>query len=106
MSEAIVPGLFNPNVLDRRVVVQDEVAYKMSKRLASEEGIFSGMSSGAVVQAALDLAGELTFGTIVAILPDRGDRYVTTALYCNERCRTALCRVKHCRQCLGMDPTP
>jgi len=106
MSESIVPGLFNPGVLDRRVIIQDEAAYEMSKKLASVEGVFCGMSSGAVVKAAFDLAASLKSGTIVAILPDRGDRYVTTVLYCNERCRTALCRVKHCRQCQAMDPTP
>lgn len=106
MSESIVPGLFDPVVLDRRVIIQDEAAFKMSKRLASEEGIFCGMSSGAVVQAALDLSREIQSGTIVAILPDRGDRYLTTVLYCNERCRTALCREKHCRKCLGTDLNP
>jgi cysteine synthase B len=106
MSEAIVPGIFNPDVLTDRVVVQDSAAYEMSQRLASEEGIFSGMSSGAVVKAALDLAEKLKSGTIVGVLPDRGDRYVTTVLYCNERCRTATCRVKHCRYCPGIDGNP
>jgi cysteine synthase len=106
MSEAIVPGIFNPDVLHRRVIIRDEVAYEMSKRLANEEGIFSGMSSGAVVRAALDLAEELDSGTIVAVVPDRGDRYLTTVLYCNERCRTAMCRVEHCRECPGIDANP
>jgi cysteine synthase B len=106
MSESIVPGLFDPGVLDRKVVVRDEEAYEMSKKVASEEGIFCGMSSGAVVHAALDLARNLESGTIVGILPDRGDRYLTTVLYCNERCRTALCQIKHCRKCLGADPNP
>jgi cysteine synthase len=106
MSEAIVPGIFDPDVLDRRIVIRDEIAYEMSKKLANEEGIFSGMSSGAVVKAALDLAEELDSGTIVAVLPDRGDRYVTTVLYCNERCRTAICRVEHCRKCPGIDANP
>jgi cysteine synthase B len=106
MSEAIVPGIFNPEVLTGRVVVQDDTAYEMSQKLASEEGIFSGMSSGAVVKAALDLADRLESGTIVGILPDRGDRYVTTVLYCLERCRTAACGVEHCRQCPGIDVNP
>lgn len=106
MSEAIVPGIFNPDVLTGRVVVQDDAAYEMSQRLASKEGIFSGMSSGAVVKAALDLSEKLESGTVVAVLPDRGDRYVTTVLYCNERCRTAVCKVKHCRYCPGIDGNP
>lgn len=104
MSESIVPGLFDPKILDRRIVIQDEVAFEMSKRLASEEGIFSGMSSGAALKAALDLAGEMEKGTIVVLLPDRGDRYVTTPLYCNERCRKALCRIQHCMQCMNSEP--
>jgi len=104
MSESIVPGLFDPKVLDRRMMVQDEAAFEVSKRLASAEGVFSGMSSGAAVKAALDLAGEMKKGTIVVLIPDRGDRYVTTALYCNERCKKALCRVKHCLKCMEVDP--
>jgi cysteine synthase B len=101
MSEAIVPGIYVPAELDRKVVIQDDDAYGASKTLASREGIFAGMSSGAAVRVALDLAREMDSGTIVTLLPDRGDRYVTTVLYCNERCRTAECRVEHCRECPG-----
>ncbi|MDF1524981.1 MAG: cysteine synthase family protein [bacterium] len=101
MSEAIVPGIYVPAELDRKVVIQDDDAYEASKTLASREGIFSGMSSGAAIRVALDLALEMDSGTIVTLLPDRGDRYVTTVLYCNERCRTAECRVEHCRECPG-----
>ena len=60
-----------------------------------------GMSSGAAIRVALDLAREMDSGTIVTLLPDRGDRYVTTVLYCNERCRKAECRVEHCQECPG-----
>jgi len=52
------------------------------------------------------LAAELESGTIVTLLPDRGDRYVTTVLYCNERCKTAECRVEHCRECPGQITSP
>lgn len=101
MSEAIVPGIYVSKDLDIKVVVEDDAAYEASKELASREGIFAGMSSGAVVKAAIDLAGTIRSGTIVTLLPDRGDRYVTTVLYCNERCKTAECRVEHCRECPG-----
>jgi cysteine synthase B len=101
MAEAIVPGLYVPAELDRKVVIQDDDAYEASKTLASREGIFAGMSSGAAIRVALDLAREMDSGTIVTLLPDRGDRYVTTVLYCNERCRKAECRVEHCRECPG-----
>lgn len=106
MSEAIVPGIYVPKELDRKVEVEDDDAYEASKELASREGIFAGMSSGAALKAALDLAGELESGTIVTLLPDRGDRYVTTVLYCNERCKTAQCRVEHCRECPGVVTSP
>ncbi len=101
MSEAIVPGIYVSKDLDIKVVVEDDAAYEASKELASREGIFAGMSSGAAVKAAIDLAGTIRSGTIVTLLPDRGDRYVTTVLYCNERCKTAECRVEHCRECPG-----
>ena len=106
MSEAIVPGIFAPNELDSEVVVEDNVAYEASKSLAAREGIFAGMSSGAAIKVALDLAAKLESGTIVALLPDRGDRYVTTALYCNERCRIVQCRIEHCRECPGLTNLP
>ncbi len=103
MSEAIVPGLYEPAELERKVLIQDEDAYETSKQLSNQEGIFAGMSSGAALKAAIDLSAELDSGTIVALLPDRGDRYVTTVLYCDERCRTVKCRVEHCRECPGID---
>ena len=105
MCEAIVPGLYVPKELDRKVVVEDEDAYEASKTLASREGIFAGMSSGATIKAAMDLAQEMDSGTIVTLLPDRGDRYVTTVLYCNERCKKAECRIEHCRECPGSAPS-
>ncbi len=106
MSEAIVPGLYVPKELDQKIVVEDDDAYEASKTLASREGIFAGMSSGAAIRAALDLAAQLESGTVVTLLPDRGDRYVTTLLYCNERCKTAECRVEHCRECPSQVTSP
>jgi cysteine synthase len=106
MSEAIVPGIFTPEELDERVIIEDEDAYEASKNLSRQEGIFTGMSSGAALAAAIDLAENIVSGTIVVLLPDRGDRYVTTVLYCNERCRMAQCRVEHCRDCQESTPSP
>lgn len=106
MSEAIVPGIFDPDTLDERIIVEDEDAYETSQNLSSGEGIFAGMSSGAALKAALDLARNMDSGTVVALLPDRGDRYVTTVLYCHERCRTAECRVEHCRECQAAAHSP
>ena len=101
MSEAIVPAIYDPSALDAKVTVRDEDAYEASKRLAEEEGIFAGMSSGAALKAGLDLARDLSSGTVVILLPDRGDRYLSTVLYCKERCRLAACREEACRACPG-----
>ncbi|GLI34229.1 cysteine synthase [Desulforhabdus amnigena] len=81
MKESYVPGIFDRHSLDRIVHVKDEEAFEMARRLAREEGIFAGMSSGAAMAAAVRLANEVTEGVIVAILPDGGDRYLSTNLF-------------------------
>ncbi len=81
MREAIVPRIFNPSALDGMLTVYDEEAFDMARTLAQHEGIFCGMSSGAAVVGALRIARELGSGTVVTILPDRGDRYLSTTLF-------------------------
>jgi cysteine synthase B len=81
MQEAIVPEIFSAGNLHRKLTITDEVAYAAARRLALDEGIFAGMSSGAAVAGALQLATEIESGTIVVILPDRGDRYLSTNLF-------------------------
>ncbi len=81
MKEAIVPGIYRPEALDRKITVQDEDAFETARMLAAREGLFVGMSSGAAVAGALEVAREMTEGTIVVLLPDRGDRYLSTALF-------------------------
>lgn len=81
MEEAIVPRIFNPDELDQRIVVNDEEAFDTTRKLALQEGIFAGMSSGAAMNAAIRMSSELTEGVIVVIFPDRGDRYLSTALF-------------------------
>jgi cysteine synthase B len=81
MTEAIVPKIFDPKRLDRKIVVDDESAFEMTRRLALEEGIFVGMSSGAAMAGAVKVAQDMDCGTIVVLLPDRGDRYLSTALF-------------------------
>jgi len=81
MKESIVPGIFDPSRLDERYIVNDDEAFDTTRMLAVKEGIFAGMSSGAAMTIALRKSSELTEGTIVVILPDRGDRYLSTALF-------------------------
>lgn len=81
MKEAIVPKIYNPRVLDEKITVGDEEAYETARLLATREGLFVGMSSGASAAGALRIAKGMTSGTIVVILPDRGDRYLSTTLF-------------------------
>jgi S-sulfo-L-cysteine synthase (O-acetyl-L-serine-dependent) len=82
MTESIVPKIYEPDRLDRIITVEDRPAYAMANRLALEEGLFSGMSSGAALCAALDVASDLSpSDTVVVLLPDRGDRYLSTNLF-------------------------
>ncbi|TPN89077.1 cysteine synthase CysM [Aquimarina algicola] len=76
-----LPKIFNPQKVDQVIEVSQEEATAMAKRLAKEEGVFSGMSSGGSVTAALKLAETLDKGVIVAIICDRGDRYLSSDLF-------------------------
>lgn len=81
VTESIIPGIYDPSRLDEKRAVHDDNAFETTRGLAVEEGIFVGMSSGAALWVALEKAKELNDGTIVVILPDRGDRYLGTSLF-------------------------
>jgi cysteine synthase B len=81
MTECIVPKIFDPSILDERYIVNDEEAFDATRMLAVKEGAFVGMSSGAAMHVALRKSSELKEGVIVVILPDRGDRYLSTSLF-------------------------
>jgi cysteine synthase B len=81
MEEAIVPEIYNPELLDEKITVEDEEAFETTRLLATREGIFVGMSSGAAVAGALRIAKSMQSGNVVVILPDRGDRYLSTTLF-------------------------
>jgi cysteine synthase B len=78
MTESMVPGIYRQSSLDENYMVEDGEAFEMTKLLAQKEGIFVGTSSGAAVAVALKIAARIDHGTIVALLPDRGDRYLST----------------------------
>lgn len=81
LKESYVPGIFVKGRADEIVHVEDEEAFETARRLAREEGLFLGMSSGAAVAVARRLARELEQGFIVAIAPDGGERYLSTPLF-------------------------
>jgi cysteine synthase A len=83
MGPGFVPANFDRAVVDRVMPAWEEDAFPVARRLAKEEGLFVGMSSGAIAWAALEVARELGAGKRVAMIsPDSGSRYLTTALFC------------------------
>ncbi len=81
MKEAYRPGIFHRDRLDEKVNIKDEDAYETSRLLAREEGLFVGMSAGAAAYVAFQIAKKLPRGMIVVILPDGGERYLSTTLF-------------------------
>jgi cysteine synthase B len=79
--EAYLPRIYEPHRVDRVIDVTQEEAEVMTRRLAADEGVFSGISSGGAVAAALHLAAEVHDALIVVIVCDRGDRYLSTGVF-------------------------
>ncbi len=90
MKESYRPGIFNREHLDEKINILDEDAFEMARKLAKEEGILAGMSSGAAMHVALEKAREMKDGLIVVILPDSAERYLSTELFA-DREDTSLC---------------
>jgi len=80
-SKEFLPKIFEPQRVDRIIDVSEADARKFTKRLANEEAILAGMSSGGALSAAMKIANEIESGVIVFIVCDRGDRYLTSDLF-------------------------
>ncbi|MGB9711830.1 MAG: cysteine--tRNA ligase [Dissulfurimicrobium hydrothermale] len=85
MKESYRPGIFDKTLPDTIVNIHDEEAFEFARRLASEEGLFVGMSSGAAMAAAFSQASSMKEGVIVVIFPDGGERYLSTNLFLPRR---------------------
>jgi S-sulfo-L-cysteine synthase (O-acetyl-L-serine-dependent) len=81
MEEAIIPGIYQAHLLDEKIRIGDEEPYIMARKIATREGIFTRMSSGAALAGVMKVAGAMGSGTIVTIFPGRGDRYLSTTLF-------------------------
>ncbi len=81
MEEAIVPSLYDASRIDETIMVESENAFEMSRQVARKEGILAGMSSGAAMLAAAEVAKKIKSGTIVVIFPDRGEKYLSVNLF-------------------------
>ncbi|MBU2515451.1 cysteine synthase family protein [bacterium] len=82
MEEAIVPKIYEPGLLDKKITCSDNDAFDTVRDLALMEGLFCGISSGAAMWAAMEAARDMPRGsTVVALFPDRGDRYLSTEVF-------------------------
>jgi S-sulfo-L-cysteine synthase (O-acetyl-L-serine-dependent) len=83
-SDAYLPKIYDGSRVDRKIEITEAGALSMTKRLAREEGIFAGISSGGAVHAAVEVASSLDQGVIVVIICDRGDRYLSSGIFNNK----------------------
>ncbi|MGH9140692.1 MAG: pyridoxal-phosphate dependent enzyme, partial [Vicinamibacterales bacterium] len=81
MASAIVPSIYDPTLADDDLRIDTERAYRMVRRLAREEGLLAGISSGAAVAAMLDVAQGLDRGVIVTVFPDGAEKYLNESFW-------------------------
>lgn len=81
MKESIVPAIYDEHSLDDKFYVNDAESFEMARRLAREEGLFVGMSSGAALAGVLKLLDRVNHCTVVTVFPDKGERYLSTTLF-------------------------
>jgi cysteine synthase B len=83
MQEAIIPAIYDESLLGKRIMIDTEEAFEMTRRIIREEGIGVGMSSGAAMLAAKKVADEIDEGFLAVIFPDRCEKYLSTKLFQN-----------------------
>jgi len=93
LAESRIPEIFDAGKLDEIIRIDDDLAFEAAIRLAREEGIFAGISSGAVMAGSLEVVRRMVEGLVVALLPDRGEKYLSSeqfCQYCEWPCRLSL----------------
>ena len=81
MDTAIVPGIYDAGLADEDLRIDTERAYRMVRRLAREEGLLGGISSGAAVAAMVDVAQRLDRGIVVTVFPDGAEKYLSESFW-------------------------
>lgn len=81
LESAIVPGIYDPVLVDENLEIETETAFEMTRRLAREEGLFVGVSSGAAMVAAVQVAQQVDRGIIVTVFPDGGGKYLSESFW-------------------------
>ena len=81
MEEAIVPEIYDPDIIDSQEMIESEEAIEMARQIIAKEGIFAGMSSGAAMLAAVKTAERIESGNIVVVFPDRAEKYLSTTMF-------------------------
>lgn len=81
LPTSIVPPIYDPSVATASATVSPDDSWEVARRLAREQGIFAGLSAGGAVAAALEIAQELTSGSVVTVLPDDGSKYVSLGVF-------------------------
>ncbi|MBN1412385.1 MAG: PLP-dependent cysteine synthase family protein [Spirochaetales bacterium] len=96
LKKSYVPGIYDEKMLDQKVYAGADEAEHTSRLLTLREGIFSGISSGAIMHAAIEVVRQMAKGTVVALLPDGGEKYISHTLYspgkcleCTKKCKLA-----------------
>ncbi|MBK8807330.1 MAG: cysteine synthase family protein [Bacteroidales bacterium] len=86
MEEAIVPAIYDPAKIDEHIMIDSKVAIILAREIIKKEGIFAGMSSGAAMYAALEVAKKIDKGNIVVVFPDRAEKYLSTSMFEDIQC--------------------
>jgi len=81
MEEAIIPRIYDKSKIDEFITIESKKAFETARQLAEKEGLFVGMSSGAAMLAAAEVAKKINLGVIAVIFPDRGEKYLSTKLF-------------------------
>ena len=86
LKESYVPEIYDESIIDEKIYVKEEDAEHASRMLSLQEGIFTGISSGAAMHVARNVAGKMNSGTLVVVLPDGGEKYISHPIYYPEKC--------------------